>query len=457
MKINKSTFIVLSLCGLIPACTQSEENILSNNKVAKIVATIGSTVENRVAVDKSSFDTNDQIGFYAQGGLEASNICLTYEDGFHNEALQWTGGNATNIFAYFPYSDTPGNIDIYNNNKFEDILTATKATVSEGAIVSLGFNHRFALLSVVRGEGFKNTNVDQKITVSLNKQVATTADITYDKNNLNGCDLTLKEDQPNGIDKLITETEDIIVPVGTINSTPLNMTSITLTNDAGREVTINYNIAGGFKRGNKYIITAMMRNNQAIVNPCEIIQWNQEDINITKPTGIEGIDNLKDWIAAYNGSTDNRDNILAQFGTKKDNKWTFLLLNDIDINGNTLNPIENFNDIFDGQGHTITGLNITEDNNSASEPLGFVRTLKEGAAIRYLTLHNAILHCKSGQAVGGFAGIAEAGSTIFRCTLAGSSIIYGTGITGAIVGDGTNATLTENEVESEVFVYKSTN
>lgn len=480
MKINHILFTTLLSCGLTAACTQSEDGLIpdSQGKIAKVIATIGEStesnenVEGRATTDTdgsfSGFTANDAIGFYSTGGLVATNLPLTMKgDGFQNTDLQWTSGNATNIFAYFPYESNRPSVTIYNDTdgKFIDILTSSKASVTEGSVISLGFNHRFALLAFTRGDGFKNAS-NKEITITLNKKVAKTATVAYDGSNLDNCKITVTSDETAaGINTLSSTTNYFIVPVETINNTPLNIASISLYNDAGRKVTIDYKITKtpGFVSNNKYKITVLMRDNEAVVSPIEITQWEEEQVTIEKPKGIDSLDGLKSWAAAYNNTPQDNDQ-LSNYGTydSTTRKWTFLLLEDLDYTTATTeqayNVIENFKDIFDGLGHTITGLNITEE--AGDTPLGFVRTLEEGGTITRLNLKDLTLYNKGTNAVGSFAGEAKGGSSVTNCHVTGTSIIFGTQETGAIVGkiieDGKTVNLTGSNAESGVFVKQNT-
>lgn len=474
MKIKHILFTTLLSCGLTAACTQSEDGLIpdSQGKIAKVIATIGESTENNENIEGrastnadgsfSKFATDDQIGFYATGGLQATNMPLTMKDGgFQNTQLQWTSGNAENIFAYFPYGDNASSIPIYSDTdegKFIDILTSSKASVTEGAVISLGFNHRFALLAFTRGDGFKNAS-NKEITITLNKKVAKTATVAYEGGNLDNCKITVTpDDTDTGINTLTSETNHFIVPVETIDGAPLNIASISLYNDAGRKVTIDYEITKttGFVSNNKYKITVLMRNNKAVVSPIEITRWEEEEVIIEKPKGISSLDDLTNWAATYNSDEVDRDENLSKYGTYDSNttKWTFLLLEDLDYTDTTeetYNGIENFKDIFDGLGHTITGLNITEE--AGDKPLGFVRTLEDGGTITRLNLKDLTLYNKGTGAVGSFAGEAKDGSSVTNCHVTGTSIIFGTKETGPIVGKtGKTVNLTGSNAESGVFV-----
>lgn len=483
--MNKIVIIALALCGLATSCSQDESiETNSQSKRVEVIATIGEAIQAKAAngdkggMSYNKFETGDKIGFYAKGGLDATNQKLTSsnEGSFANSDLQWTNAAATNVFAYFPYSENASQINIWRETKdgkpwkagFEDLLaTDVTAKINEGTAISLRFKHKFAMLAITRGKGFDNAT-EKTMKITLNKNVAKTAAITT---NSTGYNITLTEDHSLGsVSPLETttngNTEYIILPVGTISSTAIDLKSITLKNDAGRDITIDYRIDNkdntGLVAGKIYNIKVIMRDNQAVVDPAEIIQWDEEEIIIPKPKGISTIQNLKDWAAAYNRTENGKDETkLAAFGTKANNgKWTFLLLEDLDFTSvaeenQKFGGIQMFTDIFDGQGHTITGFTIKEAETGTADkfPTGFVRTLGTAGIIKQLKLKDVLIYGKTN--VGAFAGKAEADAIIENCQVLGNSIVYGTSHIGGIAGFGNQDTWTGNLIEPSVFVSKN--
>lgn len=484
--MNKIVIIALALCGLATSCSQDESiETNSQSKRVEVIATIGEAIQAKAAngdkggISYNEFETGDKIGFYAQGGLDATNQKLTSNNGssFANSDLQWTNAAATNVFAYFPYSKNASQIDIWRETKegkpwkagFEDLLaTEVTAKINEGTAISLRFKHKFAMLAITRGKGFDNAT-EKTMKITLNKNVAKTAAIT-------GHNITLTEEiTKSAVSPLETttngNTEYIILPVGTISDTAIDLKSITLKNNAGRDITIDYRIDNkdngkttGLVAGKIYNIKVIMRDNQAVVDPAEIIQWDEEEIIIPKPKGISTIQNLKDWAAAYNGTSNKKDETkLAEFGTRDNNgKWTFLLLEDLVFTNvaeedKKFGGIQTFTDIFDGQGHTITGFTIKEaETGTADEfPTGFARTLGAAGIIKQLKLKDVLIYGKTN--VGAFAGKAEADAIIENCQVLGNSIVYGTSHVGGIAGSGNQNTWTGNLIEPSVFVSKTPN
>lgn len=485
--MNKIFIIALALWGLATSCSQ-DEGIETNDqsKKVEVIATIGEAIQAKaVNGDKggmsyNSFVTGDKIGFYAQGGLNATNQELTSSNGnsFSNPELQWNNAAATNVFAYYPYSADADKIDIWRKKVeskpwkegFEDLLaTDVTGSVNEGTAISLGFKHKFAMLAITRGNGFNDLKegTEKTMKITLNKNVAKTAAITLNGNSYsitltqNGDVVSPLETTTNG------NTEYIILPVGEIDDQAIDLASITLNNNAGREITIDYRIGkdkAGLVAGKIYNINVIMRDNQAVVDPAEIIQWDEEVISIPKPKGISIISDLTNWITAYNGTNGKPDEItLANFGTRDgEGKWTFLLLEDLNLTSSeesvkNIGGITNFTDTFDGQGHTITGFTIKEAGADAADefPTGFVRTLGASGIIKQLKLKDVLIYGKSN--VGAFAGKAKEGATIENCQVLGNSIVYGTSYVGGIVGSGNQTTWTGNLIESSVFVSKTIN
>ncbi len=131
-----------------------------------------------------------------------------------------------------------------------------------------------------------------------------------------------------------------------------------------------------------------------------------------------------------------------------------LLAADLSLAGVDFEPIPGFSGIFDGQGHTISGLAIT----SSAAPSGLFGQLLEGGVIRDLTLEGSILPSGDGRmagglvgnncgsiencrftgtisaksSVGGLVGLNSASGTVSGCVSMGG--VSGSSMTGGIVG-----------------------
>lgn len=464
--MNKLQITLLSLLALTTGCTNEmdETSSTGNQGVAIVQATIGESIISRAEMrsdDKisySKFNSNDdEIGLFATKGLAADNMELAYSDGsFKSTDLQWTGGNAENVYAYFPYSADKESINIWRGAKenfwkegFNDMLIASNSSVPEGAIINLNFTHQFAMLIIKRGKGFDNpSGTSTDVSITLNQSVGKTAGITTEKNPsfiLNNTD-GIKELPTNPGKYDDKDVYYVIIPVGEIDNKAVNVASITLCNNLGREMTVTPSITPA--KNNKYVIEVKMLDNQAVASPIEIVRWDDEDMTIVQPAGIKDIKGFTEWASTYNTdisadlTTEKKSDILKNYGTYDENarKWTFRLLEDIDLTNQDFNGITKFTDTFDGQGHVISGINIHEEGAGDARPTGFVRTLS--GTITSLILKDATIYGKSD--IGGFAGKAEGGAKVSKCQLTGASIIFGTSNVNAFIG---NNAAGENAIE----------
>lgn len=105
---------------------------------------------------------------------------------------------------------------------------------------------------------------------------------------------------------------------------------------------------------------------------------------------------------------------------------TVRLKADISLAGTDFTPIATFGGTFDGDGHTISGLNLTED----LAPAGLFRYLQSGACVQNLNLSGTVAPGGDAAMVGTIAG--ENRGTIQNCTFTGS--VEGSSHTGGIVG-----------------------
>lgn len=127
---------------------------------------------------------------------------------------------------------------------------------------------------------------------------------------------------------------------------------------------------------------------------------------------------------------------------------------DISLEGVAFTPIPTFGGTFDGNGHTVSGIELLDGNT----PAGLFGTLQKTAVVKNLTVkalvaptgdantvggivgenHGAVMNCHfegtvTGKAnIGGIAGLNGAGGAITECTVTG--VIIGENMTGGIAG-----------------------
>ena len=105
---------------------------------------------------------------------------------------------------------------------------------------------------------------------------------------------------------------------------------------------------------------------------------------------------------------------------------TVLLDADLDLVGQGFAGIAIFNGTFDGQGHTISNLNLVQDGSV----VGFFRYLESDAVVQNLTLQGRAMPVGSRRTIGSVAG-SNAG-TVKNCSFVGVS--SGVSMVGGIVG-----------------------
>lgn len=147
---------------------------------------------------------------------------------------------------------------------------------------------------------------------------------------------------------------------------------------------------------------------------------------------------------------------------------TVVLTADIDLTSADFSPIPTFGGVFEGGGHTISGLSLSHSGSQQ----GLFRYVQEGAAVRDLnvsgqvapggsaTAVGGIVGCNRGTLtncafngtvtgktnVGGIAGTNEGTGEIVSCTVQGA--IYGTHYTGGIMGQNLGAAVScENRAQ----------
>lgn len=109
---------------------------------------------------------------------------------------------------------------------------------------------------------------------------------------------------------------------------------------------------------------------------------------------------------------------------------------DLDLSGVEFSGIPSFSGTFDGNGHTISGLDITSEGST----LGLFRYLTETAVVQNLTVQGRVAPEGSRSQVGGIAG-SNAG-TISGCTFEGE--VSGGDNVGGLVGVNTVSGILEN-------------
>lgn len=364
MKTNKLLlFIALSL--FIVSCTHEnlteikEENHTSNKNENYSQVTItgnstnGFSDRNSKANSIEQIPTGESILFYSTGGVKAEGDILHYENG------QWIGlkdnkwyteEGPAKITAYYPVINKAEDL-YYENGELRDFVYC-KDTFNIGETIDLTFNHIFAKFVINIDKGLNDTikkvhiNIPQKV----NSIDFTTGEYTTSANS----DGTIVlEKNENGIYEFFIPCKNMINISFRLEGN--NMTS--------KDIVIS---ESEFKSGYEYI--------------CKVNRDNKKGINTTE-----------DFIAfthLINGETEYNGKKLKDLYTEIDGRKVFNLYNDLSFTDEELEKIlliKKFNDVFNGNNHKLSNLNIKASNESY---LAIFSTNKENGHIKNLIIEN---------------------------------------------------------------------
>lgn len=327
------TKILLSFVTIllsVTACTHDSIINIKSENYSQVIITGNSTngfsdKESRTG-SIEQIPAGDSIVFFSTGGIKAEGNILNYENGLWTglEDNKWYAEEGpANITAYYPV--IKGIDDLYyNNGELRDIVYC-KATFNNGETINLTFNHIFAKLTI---------NIDKK----LNEDIV--------KVHIN---VPLKV---NAIDLKTAEYSVTTSTEGTISFDR---------NDDGRYEAI-------IPAQNGMNLSIKLEGNDL---PSEDIKINETEFNsgyeyICKVRKDEqnGIYTTEDFIAfthLINGEPEYEGKSLEDFYSVIDGKRVFNLYNNLsftDEEADKIAVIEEFNDIFDGNNHTISNLKI---------------------------------------------------------------------------------------------------
>lgn len=364
MKTNKLLlFIALSL--FIVSCTHEnlteikEENHISNKNENYSQVTItgnstnGFSDRNSKANSIEQIPTGESILFYSTGGVKAEGDILHYENG------QWIGlkdnkwyteEGPAKITAYYPVINKAEDL-YYENGELRDFVYC-KDTFNIGETIDLTFNHIFAKFVINIDKGLNDTikkvhiNIPQKV----NSIDFTTGEYTTSANS----DGTIVlEKNENGIYEFFIPCKNMINISFRLEGN--NMTS--------KDIVIS---ESEFKSGYEYI--------------CKVNRDNKKGINTTE-----------DFIAfthLINGETEYNGKKLEDLYTEIDGRRVFNLYNDLSFTDEELEKIlliKEFNDVFNGNNHKLSNLNIKADYESF---LAIFSINKENGHIKNLIIEN---------------------------------------------------------------------
>lgn len=318
------TILILS----VTACTHDSIINIKSENYSQVIITGNSTngfsdKESRTG-SIEQIPAGDSIVFFSTGGIKAEGNILNYENGL------WTGlednkwyaeEDSANITAYYPV--IKGIDDLYHNNgELRDIVYC-KATFNNGETINLTFNHIFAKLTI---------NIDKKLNDNIVK---------------------VHINVPLKVNAIDLKTAEYSVTTSTEGTISFDR------NDDGRYEAI-------IPAQNGMDLSIKLEGNEL---PSEYIKINETEFqsgyeyicNVRKDEQ-NGIYTTEDFIAfthLINGETEYEGKSLEDFYSVIDGKRVFKLYNDLsftDEEADSIAVIEEFNDIFDGNNHTISNL-----------------------------------------------------------------------------------------------------
>ena len=463
-------YLLAALLFWLPSCVSDnfpggDDSGFGEPRPLAISARIEGTVSTRVATNATTgtddmwsfvdFTEGDAMGFFSSGGkLSGGNYG---EAPFINQKLYYLGGtggnnfrdpdntqfspshmNGDEIYMYYPYSETI-NSDFgfelrtttdHNGERLDtarciDFLSTRHLDVlAQGADSSTAlygeFQHTFAELIIMRGEGFDNPpkigdDINEwQIKAVLNtpvtgiKAVVTTEDgwkctpeLVWDSISFTDKTKAMEWHAWLGENFYRTQQDEIgqnawyvIVPtIGCqakdVAQRPGVRTRVEYIelydNDGNLQRVSSLLLSNGNSKyvdgGWRYPMEIEMKELVPTANPCGIVPWNPDvDLTDERKRGINDDTEFRAWLQAYNAFlTEDNDlttNALLKYGdlyidSDNSKSWHFYVLRDIDLSGyDTTTPVVPLlKDILDGQSteyvdgkfqsYKITGLKTT--------------------------------------------------------------------------------------------------
>lgn len=364
MKTNKLlSFITLLL--FFASCThenlteiKNESNTDEKNENYSQVTITGNSTkgfsdEKSKASSIEYISIEDSILFYSTGGVKAEGDILHYENG------QWIGlkdnrwyteEGPAKITAYYPVINGAEDL-YYENGELRDFIYC-KDTFNIGETIDLTFNHIFAKFVINIDKGLNDTI--KKVHINIPQKVSsidfTTGEYTTSTNT----------DGIISLDNNENGRYEIFIP-------GKNGMKISFKLEGNNMTSKNIEISESeFKSGCEYICKVSNRQ-------------------------TDGIYTTEDFIAfthLINGETEYEGKTLEDLYTVIDGRRVFNLYNDLSFTNEELEKIlliKEFNDIFNGNNHTLSNYNIKASNESY---LAIFSINNENGHIKNLTIEN---------------------------------------------------------------------
>lgn len=331
--MKKIVVYIVLLFSLFVGCVDHQSDDWASSVIVR-----GAQIQcvGRAAEENTQFQAGDVVSFFSQGGIEAENVRLTYKDGIweHRGVLKWnTSGKAASFAAFYPSFESD-DWNYYDTDGFLKDIVYADGEVSSGMSIELNFQHLFSKIT------FK---VDEKLNEQI-QSIAFTPSV-----------------QVESIDPLTREvalTETSANPL-VIEKQPDRLYSFFV--PSADEVTIDIQIT-----------TSEGKPLSSETSSQSYESGYQYTYHLVPEERKPGIYTVEDFIAFTHlineGSYSGRS--LEEFGETINGRTTYYLCDDLHFTEETskevqsigMNSKKRFEDCFDGQGYTISGLQIGLDN-----------------------------------------------------------------------------------------------
>ena len=374
-----------------------------------------------------SLPFGSQILLNAHGGIEIDHQIFTYNGSTWENGNDYHWANSeetTDVIALYPtYPNNNYTLShLYSNGELEDILMARK-TYTRKETILLQFEHLFSLFSINMEESLLENLQDIQLTIPTKVESINSQEGTF----------SITE-EPHTITRSNTGSTSysFIIP-------PMEACILTL--------------------------TLFMKDNtihQIDLNPHTFLSGKKYECNVVRLDSRPGIRTAEDLIVfsqLING-TYKGNKTLADFGEQVNGEMVYKLFNDIELTEedcNRLEPIGDhmdipFQDIFDGNGHTISNLRFKTYNGYG----GLFGKIDSNAIIKNLNINNCLGTINVGDNSSGIGIIAgRCYGTISNChvthsTLSNNDSFYTGGISGYSNGNIINCSVKNTTLETSL-------
>lgn len=399
--MKKIVVYIVLLFSLFVGCVDNQSDDWSSSVIVR-----GNQIQcvGRAAEENTQFQAGDVVSFFSQGGIEAENVRLTYKDGIweHGGVLKWNTSGKTASFAAFYPSFESDDWNYYDTDGFLKDIVYADGEVSSGMSIELNFQHLFSKITF---------EVDEKLNEQI-QSIAFTPSV-----------------QVESIDPLTREVTLTETPASqfVIENQPEQSYSFFV--PSADEMTIDIEIT-----------TSEGKQLSSKTSPQSYESGYRYAYHLAPEERKPGIYTVEDFIAfthlingdSYSGRS------LEEFGETINGRTTYYLCDDLHFTEETskevqsigMNSKKRFEDCFDGQGYTISGLQIGLGN--TAEYNGIFAYIAEKGRVENLNVENCSYTNNKSIMAGIIAGYNHGGTIIGchvkNCTMESGQSLRASGI-----------------------------